>query len=285
MSALSRLPLKARQKIAEAKTRAGDLSALVASSMKARDLAQGTVDRLQEERPRDPDAMKKMLAEIEIAEADAQRLRAVFATRQAKFHEAMGLVAQLESFLDQVPGYVEFEEVERPAVDLRGETHAAAIERVRQQIGLTVSRLAEITRAPLPAQELKRRARAQIDALANSSRPAFDKRTGEVTFRTRTDGFVPGMSVSDVVGLLALLDRDRLVALVDEQIDAANIHGLSDEERADQGATARVELFERELLEEAIIEDAAAQGIDIARRADADPQAVFAVVNTAARAA
>jgi hypothetical protein len=284
MSALSRLPPKARQKIAEARQRAGDLNALAASSMKMRDVAQSTVDRLQQERPRDEASMKKMLAEIEIAEAEAQRVRAVFANRQGKSHEAMGLVAQLEAFLDRVPAHVGFEEVVRPAVDLRGETHAAAIERVRQQIGVTLGRLAEITRSPLPADELKRRAHAQIDELAKASRPTFDRRTGEVSFRPRSDAFAPGMSVSDVVGLLALLDRPRLVGLIDQQIDAANIEGLSDEERADQAATARVELFELELLEEAIIEDAAANGIDLARRSGADPQAVFGVTFTNAEA-
>jgi hypothetical protein len=134
------------------------------------------------------------------------------------------------------------------------------------------ARLAAIRRAPLTADELKRRAAAQIDAMAQACRPTFDKRSGEISFGPRTDVFAPGRSVSDVVGL------DR--GLIDQQIDAADLQGLSDEERADQGAKARVELFELELLEQAIMEDGAAIGVDIARSSDADPQAIFGVTFT-----
>ena len=62
---------------------------------------------------------------------------------------------------------------------------------------------------------------------------------------------------------------------------ADDASALTDKQRAEQLAVISRDKLALEREEEALNRAAAAQGLDIARRADADPRAVFSIADTA----
>lgn len=74
--------------------------------------------------------------------------------------------------------------------------------------------------------------------------------------------------------LLAWLFHDELVAAMTDGIDD-HVTGVSIEERNERQAALTVQLFDLECDEEALIEAALAQGIEVHRRPGADPLALL----------
>jgi hypothetical protein len=154
------------------------------------------------------------------------------------------------------------------------------VTKIRSRIGeLTIERL-EVQKLPEPKSVLKQRLRAQVAKLAEQAKPVlqFDRNKADVAvFADPKADF--GLSPGYLAGMLAWLDGDRLIAKLDEMIDAAidDTDALTSEQQAQELAelSAQIEVLGRQ--EEALIEAAFAQGVDVLRRARADPACVLGV--------
>jgi hypothetical protein len=182
--------------------------------------------------------------------------------------------------------------VELPNLALKkGEQISDAVETRRRRLRDLTSDRARALAAPIPSTKAKAIALADIEARAAAAKPDclnlieygepidWAKRPLE-TFVSARAG-VPGVfgKVPDAIGLLALMFKDQLVGVVNAQIDemANDADALSDERRAEVIATCSRDLYAVQLEEEALIRAAGDQGLEIARRAEADPRAVLAL--------
>jgi len=154
---------------------------------------------------------------------------------------------------------------------------------------------------------VKAQARANIDAMAERGRPdcygaieageaikwptAMHRPTSTLLHAVtkdsiaRVDGLID-FNFPDVPALISWLFKDQLLAKVEAEIDqcADDANALTDSDRAKKLTATAQEILETERLEERLIELAADQGQDIARRPDADPRAILGVDGPAPRA-
>jgi hypothetical protein len=81
----------------------------------------------------------------------------------------------------------------------------------------------------------------------------------------------------DVLGLLAWLFHDQLIAALDIEISAMadDDHALDDQQRSATEALLLSERLATERIEEALIEAAEAEGRNVVRRPNADPRAIL----------
>jgi hypothetical protein len=155
----------------------------------------------------------------------------------------------------------------------RGETIVAAVERVRQQIADLTSQLDDLRAAPLTRTELRKRAAALVDELAERGRPIAHVERGEFSVQwRRTLSAIPGMTPTDAVALLAWIDPDTLVARLMGEIPDAPGVSAAERERREPELEAQILALER--VEEALIE----KTTEVARRPNANPAAILGVM-------
>jgi hypothetical protein len=196
-----------------------------------------------------------------------------------KHAELSALVNNLKTWVNKVRGTLEV--VEPASVKLeQGEAIAAAVERTRDSISALQSRLQNISDAPPPKAEDKRRAAALVAERGKRGRPRYDSRSDRLAIE-HVDPQTQDIhtAVNDFVNVLAWFAPDLLLAAYTRDIDEApeRAHALLPEERSRRLAELSGQLETLERSEEALIEQAAAAGIEIARREDASPAAVLGV--------
>jgi hypothetical protein len=180
----------------------------------------------------------------------------------------------------------------------RGETFAAAIERVRNEIAERRADIHQVRSAPIPSSVAKRMVRAQVERLAESGAPnvlpvvEIAGRIGWPQRIMRGDflGAAAGVAATgraavsgpDGLALVAWLFKDRLLEKLESEIDdlASDDAALSDEQRAEREAALLHGILEAERIEEALIEQTELAGQPIARRPDADPRAVLGLADS-----
>lgn len=166
---------------------------------------------------------------------------------------------------------------------VRGETHRQAVERVRDQIAACDERWSEIEVAPLPADELKTRIVAEVDALAADGRPKIRRQdfgagvsgVKEALFLRKAGG----LYVSDVASpLFCWLHRDSLIERLHAEVDSMHLEGAMTDDARDEAFS---HLLDQKLAlafeEEAFVVAAEQEGITASRRREADPRAVLQV--------
>ena len=177
----------------------------------------------------------------------------------------------------------------------------AEVERVRKDIAELEAEKHAVNSAAYPAAEVKARARAEIEALAELGRPRvvqmIDNGPGEAVFwpdvvaKSRNFGMavplpgdLPRASHDRPGGHLALtawLFKDRMIEAIEAEIDAfAEDDVLSTEARAAKLADLDARILDAERIECAIIR---ASGGIVDFREDADPRAVLGVEGPAPR--
>lgn len=142
-----------------------------------------------------------------------------------------------------------------------------------------------VASAPIPAADAKARMRAEVAALAEAGAPDVGRclEGGSIRWPTTTLRNVAGVPVAheaiDAHGLWAWLNQAQLVALLDAEIDALAEpdRALTAAQRKAEDARLQAEILKTERQEEATIVAAAAEGVLVIRRADADPRAVFEI--------
>ncbi len=230
---------------------------------------------------------------------ERERLRGAVArasARSAAWGSANQLLTAIEAFVRPVDGRVIIEAAP-PEVKLRkGESAAEAVERVRRRLRELQADRHRVESAPIPSATAKVIARQTVDALAARAAPDVSGlienegviRWPGLAYMLDAPAFSPGNEhqihegglVRDGLALVALLNRDALVAVLDREIDATadDANALSTAEREKREAQLLADIIAGEREEEAFIEMARAHGLDIARRHDANPQAVLGVM-------
>jgi len=206
--------------------------------------------------------------------------------RAAERQSAFAFLEGVETWLRRTatPG-ASFREakIDPGTVKVKGEI-AAEVAKIRSRIERIEADFAKAEGAPTPAADLKARAFAEIDRIADAGalkvHPA--SRSAEplglarkLALGTGNGGSIVGTGGADI---FVWLLRDQLKAAVASQIDALpQENALSDDAREAEFRTIAAERLELERLEEAFITLAEANGQTITRRYDLDPRAFLEI--------
>ena len=172
-----------------------------------------------------------------------------------------------------------------PEVKLqRGETHRQAVDRVRAQIAAVDAEWRRLEHAPLPAEEIKARIVAEVDALAAIGQPKIRVRD---RFGDGVSGLPEAMRLRRAGDMIAgdapsafvvWLNRDRIIDRLHAEIDAMDLGDAMTEDARDAAFSRLLDQrLALEFSEEAFIVNAASEGTMIVRRRDADPRAILEV--------
>ena len=170
----------------------------------------------------------------------------------------------------------------------RARTVIDAIETHRRRGRELRADLHRIESAPFPSSYAKQRMREQIETRAMQAAPsvarlveldgpvdfATTRITSEVHAERRSLAF---SEAADVIGLVAWLHRDALIAALDREIasEADDKAALSHEARQQREAETMADLLSVEREEAALIWTAQAQGLPCEFRHDTDPLAIL----------
>lgn len=235
------------------------------------------------------EAEQRLLAPVDAA---AARLTAAADARDraAERQAAFAYVENVVSWLARTarPGVV-FVEAPAPAIGkIRGDIRAA-IAQTRDELSAVDAEFAAAEAAPLPADELRHRAIAEIDRVAKAGALTLNprNRSGDplgLTRRLSLSATTGASGATHILGdagapVLVWLIRDLLVGEVELQIEATDFTGaLTDAERDDRFAELAARRLEIERREEALVELAEAEGRIVQRRPDLDPRAFLGVI-------
>ena len=254
------LPPSVKRKVADFEQAIDDAVALVESAKAAISVA----DRRKAELMNRRDASPYEGADDDIAALDDEmdRLRKMLRARVLKRDNDQQVFSQLRGWLARQSAT--FETVPAP------ERPDATVEWVRREIAELKMALQVLRAAPLPAAELRAKAREYIDALAQRGRPTLRTEAGAFQIAWRREGStIPAMTPEDVAATLAWLHHDALLAAVEREIgDTAGVGAV---DRVSQEAALLASILEAERVEEGLIT------ADVARRPDASPLAILGI--------
>lgn len=198
---------------------------------------------------------------------------------------AFDFVGSIETWLRRVGSDGRFREARPVDLKLSSRTDLSAeVSKIRARIAEAEEALTKAETAPTPAVDLKARAFAEIDRIADAGalkvHPA--SRSAEplglarkLALGTGSGGSIVGTGGTDI---FVWLLRDQMKAAIASQIDQFPASGaLSDDEREAAFRQIAEQRLELERIEEHLIATAAVDGRHIARRADADPRAVLGI--------
>jgi len=244
------------------------LSDIEAQRCIAEDLLRGTAQRVAS-LPREAVELRERLA--------------VEREKHAERHRVLSLlVSRCNQFLFELRGNVALEVA--PAVEIKlkaSETVVAALAAAREQIAGVQRELVQVRKAPLCRSSQEEAIRAHLARLVQRPKIGFDARGGALVT------WVEDMATMDgVLGLLAFVLPEQVSAAFAHDLEPESPGAVSPLEREKRISELSVSLLALERTEEALIERAASEGIELARRGDASPVAVLGVVvvNANARA-
>jgi hypothetical protein len=158
--------------------------------------------------------------------------------------------------------------------DPRAHVHA-----IRATIADRKSQRDSLQSALVPQTDVKDRIAAYVERMANAADLSCRSFVEQPGFTTLFAGEGFAQSRENTVGLLCWLEpdrmRERLFAHAAKHYDDATIALSAAEVRA-QAAALTAEILALEIEEERAIAKAAAVGVEVNRRVDADPRAVLA---------
>lgn len=255
--------------------------------------------RLAVERQRDENVKEAAEAAVVEARETFAAIQGRLGARQARLDPIRALVSRLDEYVDGLPRGEAV--LSHPGVSAqlgRGENPADAVTKVRASIDGLREDIDTVKRAPLPRRVLKELARAEVARLAEGGEPNLtdflrngrsigwphDLVMGKSAVATDKGGIMVGsstLSLPSSLAMMALVAGDALIAYLDRQIDARVDDSVALDAKArvarEREIVAKILAFERR--EEALIDLAAAQGIEIMRREDADPRAVLGLAD------
>ena len=203
--------------------------------------------------------------------------------KHAERHRSLSMiVSRCNQFWSELRANVALEVA--PAVEIKlkaSETCAAALAATREQIAGAQRELVQVRKAPLCRSSQEEAIRAHLSRLVQRPKIGFDARGGALVT------WVEDMATMDgVLGLLAFVLPEQVSAAFAHDLEPESPGAVSPLEREKRISELSVSLLALERTEEALIERAASEGIELARRGDASPVAVLGVVvvNANARA-
>lgn len=228
-------------------------------------------------------------ARLQLASAreDLEAANAIYADGRAG--TTASLVASLESFLRARPAMIFKIAPAEPPPRRKGETLPDAIENRRRRLRELAADREAVMRAPLPSTLSKQTARAQLAELAQRGRPDV---FGLIEFGRPIEW--PRIPVTSAMQDLPQIIRETvdgaalmcwalgpaLVEAIEREIDlqSDDAHALTTADRRKRLAEIDDDRLAVEREEEALIEMAEAEGLQIFRRSNADPRAVLGIV-------
>lgn len=243
----------------------------------------------------DPDRRKAIVKDLDAAKArHARREREAQEVLDTRVGPSRALVSRAERYLAQVGAAGAAQSYAGHPVKLKAATDLPGrLEDLRGQIAAKASEMQSARGAPFPSSEVKAAIAARIGRLAEAGRPDvrslfFDPHhppawaTMQQTLHSVDGEGRRGLAmgqVLDPMATLAWLYETDLVEALGAEIDALadDSQALGADERATRIAALQVEILALERQEEAVIDAAAVQGVELARRANADPRAVLAL--------
>lgn len=214
-------------------------------------------------------------------EFELGRLRAVRQQQSRRHSELAATVSAIGQWLHTVPPFATLEMAKPTTVNRRkDETLPAAIARTRDEINDAQQELRVVRTAPLPKADLKVKAAAYVQGLVERGRPkisAGNDGVFKVSFEDR-NSYVAS-SCASMATLLAWLHPDEMTARLEQEIDALpeNKSALTAQDKEARVSELKANLDALERMEEALVEAAIAEGIDVMRRSNASPLAVLGV--------
>jgi hypothetical protein len=197
-------------------------------------------------------------------------------------HDALhALCSSIRQWLNTLPPGAVLEPAEPVTAKPRqNETLVQAIERLRNEISAAQNHLSVVKRAPIPKNDAKKLAAVYVQQLVQRGRPqvSVDRDQLSVAYvDPRRDTLT---HYADVASLLAWLDPVALTKRLEAEIEALpeQQQPMPASEREQRAAELTERLLGLERQEEALIALAASEGLDVMRRADADPRAVLGIV-------
>ena len=195
--------------------------------------------------------------------------------KHAERHRSLSMiVSRCNQFWMELRGNVALECA--PAVEIKlkaSETCAAALAATREQIAGVQRELVQVRKAPLCRSSQEEAIRAHLSRLVQRPRIGFDARGGALVT------WVEDMATMDgVLGLLAFVLPEQVSAAFAHDLEPESPGAVSPLEREKRISELSVSLLALERTEEALIERAASEGIELPRRGDASPVAVLGVV-------
>jgi hypothetical protein len=216
------------------------------------------------------------------ADPNIPRLSGVVEAQSARHATLTDLINACVRFVRAVPEQMVFEPVEpmkAPDGDL-----ASALMKVRGEIAKAAIEHSRVKAAPPPKAEIRQGLGAYVERLVKQGKPTLKVERGkpfDVRFEDKAKDF--GVHEGYLSAVLAWFDPEgltaRLEALVDETPDKGSMATVEQQKRL---SALEAELLKLGFEEEAIISAAFAQGIDLLRRASADPQCVLGLKVVAA---
>lgn len=250
------------------------------ANLQTHDAVQGTRRRIRE--LEDQVGMLEGAEEAGGIEMEIGRLRGVMSGLQNRLNAHAAVLGSLRLYREKMAN-VELEDAPRITPRLKGnETLADAVKRIRDEIAKLAAERAKVTHAFLPMAELKAQASAYVNNLAKTVRVRIKT---EPTFEAFLESDSGGFSIARWLAWIAPdVLKERLYEELESQIpdDALILTGPERKTRLSEIKT-RLDRLNRE--EEALIMRAQESGLEILRRADADPAAVLGVRRKAAKAA
>lgn len=289
------LPKASLEKLARLELELADLTSLTSSTVtRLRDLEEQTLVAEQyladAVRADNQTAQRQHQAKIDGLMAQRQALSPILAERNARAGEVTAIFVKLRAWAEKLSAGTRLAEAVAPDVGSKPVT-VERIMAVRAEIEALEDERAAVTNAPPAAAELKAKIKDSVAALIKSPdcpRPDMSRfiagkgpiKPPYLKNQYGNVGHVLFEGDSNVFGLLAWLDPDRLITRLCDEVDASGNDTkteMADADRASRLSEIETEILALDRQEEALIEGAKAAGHDIRRRSSASPLALLGI--------
>ncbi len=228
---------------------------------------------------------------VQLTAEKLERARFQYKRISDEWNATAGIANAVTRYLEELPRGAELVLAEPSKAKAgKSESLVDAVERLRGQIRDLDATARETKAAPIPAQRAKEIARAHVQKLAAEGRPdvsqllkrgADPKWPNQPLHGFNVEGYIP--QLAKALPVIAWMHQDALVAAIEREIDAEaefNHGAMSDDDRKFELMRLADERLELEHEEEALIRQAADEGVEITRRRGADPRAVLGLSKT-----
>lgn len=231
---------------------------------------------------------RRELLERQIAalKGEADATQAAWRSRSTQSANGRQTLAQVRHWLTKVSSELVIEDVPNLPSPPTGDL-SAAVSQLRDQVEDIKAQIREIRAAPLPLEDLKAKATALVERLANAAHPRLQAANGELELRFAAHGVAiaetaepnrDGRLLKIMAWLYPEMIERRMHALLDAKVADETADAISEEEKASRISTLKDLLLKLEREEEAAIVAAAATGHLIPRRQRCNPLAVLGVI-------
>jgi hypothetical protein len=213
--------------------------------------------------------------ELRIAEQGLQEQEVLQQTRFERYSQTQRLITQINAWLASLPPTTMLVPV---TSEIRSEgNYQQQVERLRREITERKAELLKVNAARAPVEDARRQVCRLVDTLSRA--PSLNTDGGKLSVPSWQRASFGPAPFRDVIALLCWLDRDRIIAALDIELEKLPVDkdALPPEQRARRVSELETDIARLELEEEAVVSAASAMGLDIPRRECASPAAVLGV--------